>query len=389
MIAKKIVLGLAALAIYVSAFAAIKTTNWSLFSMMKKSIKEQTEQKKSNSAIQVALLLDTSGSMSGLIEQAKSQLWNILNELARTVRDGEETTLEIALYEYGNPSKGRNPNQIHQLSHFTTDMDLISQKLFSLTTSGGEEYCGAMIQASLNDLEWKSDDGLRIIYIAGNEPFTQGPVHYVDACKNAQAKGVIVNTIYCGDHETGIKELWQAGAVVGGGEFLNIDHDQETVYVKTPYDDQINQLNIQLNDTYIPYGTQGMRKKENQMKQDANALNYSSANYADRAVFKSSKKYKATDWDLVDAYEKDQSVLKDAEVVSEDLKDLNREELEVKIKEAAQARADIQQQIKELDQKRRQYKAEQSKTEEETTLQKSMIQTIQKQAAKKGYEVKN
>ena len=32
--------------------------------------------------IQMAILLDTSGSMDGLIEQAKAQLWKIVNELA-------------------------------------------------------------------------------------------------------------------------------------------------------------------------------------------------------------------------------------------------------------------------------------------------------------------
>ena len=79
--------------------------------------------------IQVALLLDTSGSMSGLIEQAKSQLWQILNTLANTEKENEETKLEIALYQYGSPTYGKRSNQIRQLSGFTTDMDLISKKL--------------------------------------------------------------------------------------------------------------------------------------------------------------------------------------------------------------------------------------------------------------------
>src|SRR6187549_709353 len=51
--------------------------------------------------IQVALLLDTSGSMDGLIDQAKSQLWRIVNELASAQRDGQTAQVEIALYEYG------------------------------------------------------------------------------------------------------------------------------------------------------------------------------------------------------------------------------------------------------------------------------------------------
>ena len=38
----------------------------------------------------------------------------------------------------------------------------------------------------------------RSIFIAGNEPFTQGPVNYAESCKAAITKGIIVNTIHCG-----------------------------------------------------------------------------------------------------------------------------------------------------------------------------------------------
>ena len=42
--------------------------------------------KKKRSLIEMAILLDTSGSMQGLIEQAKSQLWRIVNEMAAAIR---------------------------------------------------------------------------------------------------------------------------------------------------------------------------------------------------------------------------------------------------------------------------------------------------------------
>ena len=54
------------------------------------------------SKIQVALLLDTSNSMDGLIDQAKSQLWKMVNRLADAQRQNQGVELEIALYEYGN-----------------------------------------------------------------------------------------------------------------------------------------------------------------------------------------------------------------------------------------------------------------------------------------------
>ncbi len=343
-------------------------------------------------AIQVALLLDTSSSMDGLIEQAKSQLWNILNELARTEKNDQETELEIALYEYGNSDSFDKGFQIKQLSKFTSDMDLISEKLFSLTTNGGQEYCGAVIQKSLDDLVWNNNEGLKMIYIAGNEPFTQGPVDYKGVCKEAKSRGIVVNTIFCGSKNAGIKGNWKNGAVAGGGDFISIDHNEATAYISTPYDDKIDKLNIKLNKTYIPYGNKGREKKKNQELQDVNAKIYSISNSADRISFKSSKKYKADDWDLVDAYKKDKSILKNANIKSDKYNSMTIEELESNILQITQQRESIQSEIKALDKKRREYKIEETKKNEgnkEKSLQQSIIQSVKKQAEKKGFKIKD
>ena len=341
-----------------------------------------------SNTIQVALLLDTSGSMNGLLEQAKSQLWNILNELARTEMEGEETELQIALYEYGT-SRNRAPsNEIRQLSAFTSDMDLISEKLFALSTSGSNEYCGQVIQKSLNELAWNKEKGLKVIYIAGNESFTQGMVSFKSACEKAVSSDVAVNTIFCGDYDAGISMHWEEGAKAGKGVYLNIDHNQETAYINTPYDDDINDLNIRLNKTYIPYGKQGKEKIQNQSNQDLNARQYASSNVADRAVFKSSKAYSNTGWDLVDAYKKDKSVLINANVVADSLQNISMEELEARILEVSEQRSEIQSEIQELDKKRRKYKAENTSINDDMSLQQNIIKSIQKQAKKKGYKVR-
>ena len=341
-----------------------------------------------DNTIQVALLLDTSGSMNGLLEQAKSQLWNILNELARTEMEDEETELEIALYEYGTTRNRAPSNEIRQLSAFTSDMDLISEKLFALSTSGGNEYCGQVIQKSLNELEWKKGDDLKVIYIAGNESFTQGMISFKDACKNAVSSNVTINTIFCGDYDAGISMHWEEGAKAGKGAYLNIDHNQETAYIATPYDDEINDLNMQLNETYIPYGNEGAAKIQNQMSQDANSSLYSTSNLADRAVFKSSKMYKNTNWDLVDAYKKDKNVLKVAEVKVDSLQDVSIDDLEATINSISAERTQIQNEIQELDKKRRAYKTENTKLSTDESLQHKMINSIREQAKKKGYKVK-
>lgn len=51
---------------------------------------------KNNSSIQLAILLDTSSSMDGLIDQAKSQLWKIVNELAVSKKNGKSIELFVA-----------------------------------------------------------------------------------------------------------------------------------------------------------------------------------------------------------------------------------------------------------------------------------------------------
>ncbi len=387
MIVRKFLFGIIGISLYLCGNYIFQLGNASALALISPAPTETTHENNQNT-IQVALLLDTSGSMSGLIEQAKSQLWNILNELSRTEKDGEETSLEIALYEYGNPNKASSKYEINQLSNFTTDMDLVSEKLFSLTTSGGDEYCGAMIQTSLEQLEWNSGDGLKLIYIAGNEPFNQGPISYHNSCEKATENGIVVNTIYCGSMDQGILHFWKDGATACQGDFLTIEHNQATTYFSTPYDTKINQLNTQLNSTYIPYGKKGKQKKQNQLSQDFNANVYSQSNVVDRAAFKSSKKYKATDWDLVDAYKKDKNVLKNSKIHADSLQNLSIAELEIAVEAAAARRAMINSEIQELDKKRRVYKMENNENKKESSLQDSMIKTIQKQAKAKGYTTK-
>jgi hypothetical protein len=350
----------------------------------------ESENSETNNKIQVALLLDTSGSMEGLIEQAKSQLWQILNKLALTEKDGEDPTLEIALYEYGNPSKTNDINQINKLVSFTEDMDLISQKLFELTTSGGEEYCGTVIQSSLQELEWSANpDNLKLIYIAGNESYEQGDINFSLASHIAKTKDISINTIFCGPHNTGINLKWEEGARFGNGTYMSINQNQKTVHIQSPYDDKITVLNKKLNDTYIPFGAKGNSKIQNQKSQDFNASTYGKSNMASRAIFKSSKKYKAESWDLVDAYNKDKKIIHKAESLPDSIAILSQEELELRIQEMAKERELIQEEIKEVGKKRAEYiKSKTIKRSKENNLEDSILESIEKQAKEKNYKLK-
>jgi len=337
--------------------------------------------------IKVALLLDTSNSMDGLIDQAKAQLWEIVNELSYAKCKSARPDLEIALYEYGNDNLRSKEGYLRKILAFTNDLDDVSKELFSLTTNGGSEYCGTVIQASLNELDWGNDaDDLKMIFIAGNEPFTQGKVDYRDAGNNAKEKDVVVNTIFCGDYSHGVSSKWKDGASLTYGDYMAINHDKKTIHIASPYDDMILQLNIQLNGTYIPYGNKGKRKMALQAEQDSNAAGYSKENAVSRTVSKGSHLYKNSTWDLVDAEEEadfSYDELKE-EDLPEILKDKSTAEIKIYVEKQKAERNRVQQEIAKLNKQRREFIATQKKTSS-NGLESAMIEALKKQAQKKNY----
>ncbi len=243
--------------------------------------------------------------MDGLIEQTKTQLWKIVNEMARSKRESIAISLYVALYEYGNDGLSSDEGYIRLITPLTNDLDKISEELFKLKTNGGSEYCGTVISEAIKDLKWtKSTNEYKVIFIAGNEPFNQGDKDYKEACKSAISKGIIVNTIYCGNYEEGVQSFWKDGAELADGKYINIDSDQEIVHIETPFDNELVELGQKLNETYIAYGYEGDALKQRQEEQDANASNLSPSVMVERSITKGSGQYKNESWDLVDAKEK-------------------------------------------------------------------------------------
>ena len=266
-------------------------------------------------------------------------------------------------------------------------MDYISEQLFSLRTAGGEEYCGAVIKESLDNLDWTNKEGLKMIYIAGNEAFTQGPIAYRTVCEIAQNRNIIVNTIYCSDGAKNEARDWRSGATAGGGEYFTINHNEATAFVETPYDDEINRLNGELNKTYHSFNKYGESKVQNLHLQDSNASSYSKENSAKRTKFKASKQYKTSDWDLVENFKKDKKILEKAVIKDERLSKMSKNELEAEIERMSQKREEVILKINELDKKRVTYKKDKVKADQKDNLGNSIISTVKKQAKKKGYKV--
>lgn len=337
--------------------------------------------------IKIALLLDTSNSMDGLINQAKAQLWDIVNEFSYAkCGNDNRPELQIALYEYGNDNLSSSEGYLRQVLPFSSDLDDISEKLFSLSTNGGEEYCGTVINTSLKQLDWgKNQDDLNLIFIAGNEPFTQGRLNYEHAASQAKEKDVVVNTIFCGNYAQGIATHWKDGAVLTGGDYMAIDHNAEQIYVHTPYDDQIMRLNSKLNKTYVAYGSLGNAKLQKQQEQDSNAYEVEAEVAVNRAVSKSSKMYKNSSWDLVDAVEDKAVVVSDLkeDALPKELKGKSEAEISAILKERKTEREKLSSEIQQLNAKRERYIAAHAKKGGE--LENAMLNAIKKQAAKKHF----
>ncbi len=344
--------------------------------------------------VQIALLLDTSGSMEGLIGQAKAQLWKVVNELATAKRDGAHPELRIALYEYGNSGLAEKDHWIRQVSPFTDDLDRVSEQLFALTTNGGSEYCGAVIARALDELGWStSPDDLKLVFIAGNEPFTQGPIDFRATVKRAAAKGISVNTIHCGSQAEGVATGWKDGAVLADGTFLVIDHDRVAADVPAPQDAELARLNDALNATYIPYGAQGAAMQQRQNAQDANAKKLSPSSVSTRARSKASGLYKNAGWDLVDAAREGKVKVEalDAGELPPEVRKLGPAERRAYVEQKGEQRAALQRQIAAASQARAAFLAkEQAKIAKAArgstdTLDSAMIKAVRAQAKKRRY----
>jgi len=347
--------------------------------------------------VQIAILLDTSNSMDGLINQTRTQLWRIVNELSGSEKGGNNPVVQVALYEYGNDGLRADEGYIRQVLPFTTDLDHVSEKLFALKTNGGQEYCGWVIKDAVNNLQWDPrSDVYKAVFVAGNEPFTQGSVDFRQSVAEAAKKGIVVNTIFCGARQAGIATQWKTGADLAGGDYTNIDQEAQVVSIKAPQDDEIARLGMELNRTFIAYGSGGREAKMKQEAQDSNALAAPAAAgmATQRALFKASKQYGAASWDVVGALESGQ--MKESEIRSEELPDnmrsMSESERKEYIKKQASERKNIQEKINQLNAERQKYVAQKEKElsgKGAQTLDQAVIGAIRGQAAKKGFSFKN
>lgn len=346
--------------------------------------------------IDVAVLLDTSGSMDGLIESAKIKLWTIVNDLAKIQ---PTPNLRVGLYQYGNDGFSKESGWVRIESELTNDLDEVYKKLNAFRTNGGTELVARVTQAALKDLKWSEEPGsLKLIFVCGNEPADQDKEVSLDVvAEMAKKQGVFVNTIYCGPKNSPEANLWKEFAKMCGGKYNNIDQNRaaQEVSIPTPFDKDLNVLNEDLNKTYVCYGKEADAKKANQVAQDGNArgLANQEANFG-RIGSKASGLYRCDSWDLVDRMKNDPKfdikTVKEDEL-SDELKKLKPEEREAYIKKKGEEREAVRKKINDINVKRSAFIAEemkkQPKSEQEKAFDTAVKATLREQAATKGIQI--
>ncbi|MBT3586321.1 MAG: hypothetical protein HN509_15545 [Halobacteriovoraceae bacterium] len=389
----------------------------------------------------IAILLDTSGSMQGLINQVRDGLWQTLNNLGEIKKDGEVAELKLALFEYGSGIVPAEANFMQMLSPLTTDHTVIAEKLFATKASGSQEYSGQAIQLAADSLDFSSLlDDFKSIVIAGNETIKQGSVDALEAALAAKEQDILVNTIFAGAQTiqvfpngggtwgggfgcrtrfcptpipapvpapapapapepefkpNTIYLEWKELAKVGGGESLNIDANNAVKHIESPFDDKIILLTEEVNKTYLPYGATGASEYTRMLTLDRQIRSSGNGSYMGWGGYRDGNfgAHTQLNWDLVTASEDpnfDLSAISE-EHLPEQLKGKTLAEKKALIKVQSEKRKALKEEIADLQKKRKVYVAEQRQQqnqEEEKDFAAAFHQIILKQLAAKGFQVK-
>jgi hypothetical protein len=340
--------------------------------------------------VDLAICLDTSGSMEGLINAARVKLWEIVNDLALAK---PAPRLRVALLTYGNDGHNAENGWVNIDIPFTEDLDLVSKQLFALTTNGGTEFVGRVLKAATERLEWTpSDEALKLIVVAGNESADQDTTFsFRDVCKATISKGVMVNSIYCGNLADDIAPAWREVSALADGQFAAIDQNNGTITISTPFDDELVTLSAAINTTYVAYGARGEWASANQQEQDVNAATLGTAVAAQRCATKGGGLYKNDQWDLVDACKQTEFKIEDvkSEDLPENMRSMTLEQKKTYIAEMTQKRGEMQTKITDLNTKRQQYvEAEMKKMAEgkDKSFDAAIRKAIREQASSKGFK---
>ncbi|MBI2569581.1 MAG: VWA domain-containing protein [Candidatus Schekmanbacteria bacterium] len=333
--------------------------------------------------VDVVFVLDTTGSMSGLIEGAKRKVWSIASQIA----DGQPTPdLRVALIGY----RDTTDEYVTKRFDFSPDLDAVFQNLSSLSANGGgdtPEHVSRALSEAVYDLAWtQTGQALKLIFLVGDAPAHtdyQDGYDYRKASADATLKGITINTIRCGNaDDTG--RVFTEIASLAHGKFASIDSTGGMQFVATPYDAKLAELNARLADSTIVYGAETERSAARARIESGGALAAPMA--ASRASYLAKSK-KLTEKDLIADVESGDVALEaiPASDLPTEMQGLPPEQLKGKLAEAKMRQDAIKREIAEVSKTRDGYiKEQQKEAPAGPGFDEEVLDMIRTQAADKG-----
>jgi len=304
--------------------------------------------------VEVVFCLDTTGSMKGLLDRAKEKIWSISNQIA----NGKPTPeLKIGLVAY----RDRGDDYVTRVFELTDDLDAIHAQLKTFQAAGGgdiPESVNEALDVAVNKIKWSSDDDtLRILFLVGDAPphmDYKDDVKYADTCKKACEKGIIINTIQCGE-DAKCAEFWQDICRKAEGSYVKISQDGGTrTVVATPFDKDLAEINSKLAGSTVVFGDGKAQAKGKEQADEARKLAPAAA--ADRAGFNAKQNRNAA-YDLVDAVKNGKVELEKLkkEELPEELRDKSPKEIKEHLDKIEAERAELRKKALELDKRRSEF----------------------------------
>jgi Mg-chelatase subunit ChlD len=207
--------------------------------------------------VDLVFALDTTGSMSGLIEGAKTKIWSIASFVARAQPTPDVRVGLVAYRDIGDA-------YVTRVFDLDADLDRVYRRLLSFRADGGgdtPEHVARALDEAVHKMSWSASGGnaVRLIYLVGDAPPHTDYQDGYDTARSARAaaaKGIQIHAIRCGN-DPDTATYWRRIASLGHGEFLTIDQDGGMREHGTPYDEELARLHDKLDDTVVAYGPKG------------------------------------------------------------------------------------------------------------------------------------
>ena len=344
--------------------------------------------------IEVVFVLDTTGSMAGLLQAAKEQIWAIATDLA-CAEPAPELRLGLVAF------RDRGDAYVTRRTDLTTDLDALYGELIGLRAEGGGDEPESVNQGlyeAITKIAWSSDaQTYRAIFLVGDAP----PHRYADdvayprSCQLARARGIAVNTVQCGA-ASATTTVWTDIAQLGAGAYAQLDQSGGLRALDTPYDKGIAAMARHLDQTRLPYGSDAERAAAEERRAHSEGIydHATLAAQAGRGVFNVTATGRTNLYgnkDLLADWQHGLAVLDaiDSAQLPEPLRSMSPTEQAAYLDQQAKLREDLELTLRARAAERQDYLATQQakRGSNRTSLQTRLLAAMQAQAKRYGLEL--